>query len=135
MTTARKKKKATNETARTTAEWVSLVISLVLIAGVLGVVIALWVRETGAPVRFRVERGAVRNEGERFYLPLTVTNDGDAAGTQVTVEGRLGGNGGDTNSAATTFDFIPAHSSVECVLLFPRDPSAAEVSVTSCQQP
>jgi uncharacterized protein (TIGR02588 family) len=129
-----KSKKAAGVAPRTQAEWVSLIVSLLLLAGVVGLVVALWISPSGRPARFRVERGPARSEAGRYYLPVTVVNDGDATGAQVTVEGRLAVGGGE-ETATTTFDFIPARSSAEGVLVFTGDPSAAAVSVVSFQKP
>jgi uncharacterized protein (TIGR02588 family) len=129
-----KGKKTTGIAPRTQAEWVSLIVSLLLLAGVVGLVVALWISPSGHPARFRVERGPARSEGGRYYLPVTVINDGDATGAQVTVEGRLAV-GGSEETATTTFDFIPARSSAEGVLVFSGDPASAAVVVASFQKP
>lgn len=129
-----RKKGETSGTPRTKAEWVSMIISIVLLAGVVGVVIALWLSSSKEPARFRIDRSAIRNEVGHYYLPITVTNEGDATGAQVTVEGRLRGSGNEQTSA-TTFDFIPAHSSVEGVLIFDTEPTSAELRVVGYQQP
>ena len=128
------KKGKTKVTPRTKAEWVSLIISIAVLAGVVGVVIALWLSPSNEPARFRIDRKAIRNEADLYYLPITVTNEGDATGAQVTVEGRLGASG-DEQTSATTFDFIPAHSSVEGVLIFNTEPTSAELRIVSYQQP
>ena len=128
------KKGAAGIAPRTTAEWVSLAASTLLLAAVVGVVVTLWASPSRGPARFRVDRGAVRNEGGHYYLPVTVTNEGGATGAQVTVEGRLEGADGE-EAAATTFDFIPGSSSAEGVLIFKGDPTGAEVRVVSYQTP
>jgi uncharacterized protein (TIGR02588 family) len=119
---------------RTAAEWVSLAIALLLVAGVIGVVAALWLNSSATEARFRIERGTIRNEAGQYYLPITIINEGDETGAQVTVEGRLEGAGGE-EKAATTFDFIPAHSRAEAVLIFTAEPGSAAVRVISYQQP
>lgn len=129
-----REKGKTSGTPRTKAEWVSMFISIVLLAGVVGVVIALWLSPSNEPARFRIDRRATRNEAGHYYLPITVINEGDATGAQVTVEGRLRGSGHEQTSA-TTFDFIPAHSSVEGVLIFDTEPTSAELRVVGYQQP
>ncbi|MGH9838486.1 MAG: hypothetical protein ACREEM_06865 [Blastocatellia bacterium] len=129
-----RKKLAGGVAPRTKAEWVSLLISLLLLAGVVGTVVALWLNPSGNPARFRVDCGAIRNEADRYYLPITVANEGDATAAQVTVEGRLRGDGGE-EIAATTFDFIPARSRARGVLIFKGDPATAEILVVSYQQP
>lgn len=128
------KKSRSGVAPRTTAEWVSLALSTLLLACVAGTVIFLWLNPSNKPARFRVERGAIRQEESHYYLPVKVKNEGDATGAQVTVEGKLKGAGGE-ETASTTFDFIPARSSAEGILVFNADPTQAEVSVTSFQQP
>jgi uncharacterized protein (TIGR02588 family) len=119
---------------RTKAEWVSLVIAVLLLAAVIGLVVALWMSPARNPARFRVDRGAIRSEAGLYYLQITVINEGDATGAQVSVEGKLTSATGDETSS-TTFDFIPARSRAEGTLIFSRDPAAAEVRVASFQQP
>ncbi len=128
-----KKKVTTIVTPRTNAEWISLIVSICLVAGVVGVVVVMWLSPASNPTRFRIERGAVRIEAGHYYLPVTVTNDGDATGAQVTIEGKVRGSAEQVST--TTFDFIPAHSSVEGVLVFNTEPGSAELRVVSYQQP
>ena len=84
-----KKRKRSKIAPRTNAEWVSLVISLFLLAVVVGIVIKLWVSETQetCPVQNRDRRGAQRSGA--VYLPFTLTNEGDQTAAEVTVEGRI----------------------------------------------
>ncbi|HEX8144111.1 MAG TPA: hypothetical protein VF553_16035 [Pyrinomonadaceae bacterium] len=119
---------------RTKAEWVSLIISLLLVSGVVCVVVALWLSPANRPTSFRVERSTIRHEENYYYLPIKVTNEGDATGAQVTVEGKLK-SGSTEEAASTTFDFIPARSSAEGILIFTSDPTTAQVHVISYQQP
>lgn len=127
-----KRKGGTGFAPRNSAEWVSLIISVLLVTGVISTILALWLKSSDKPASFRVERGAARNEAGHYYLPITVINEGDETGAQVTVEGKLKDKG---ETAVTTFDFIPARSSARGVLIFVSDPAAAEVRVISYQQP
>ncbi|MES2459164.1 MAG: hypothetical protein V4671_01175 [Armatimonadota bacterium] len=124
---------------RSGAEWTSLIVALLLVLGVIGVIVALWIQDKGAPATFRVEKGAVRKAGNQYYLPVTVTNEGDATAAQVTVQGTLTGRNPnssvDDEEATTTFDFVPAHAAADGVLIFRADPTEAEVQVTSYQLP
>jgi uncharacterized protein (TIGR02588 family) len=114
---------------------VSLGVALLVLAGVVGIILALWLEPSpGDPATFRIERGAVRSEGGRFYLPVTIMNEGDLTASQVTVEGELTVNG-HKEEVSTTFDFIPGHAEVAGVLIFSHDPEAAEAQVSSYQQP
>jgi len=119
---------------RTPAEWVSLAASLLLLAGVVGVIVWLWAAEPKGPPRFAVERGAARQEAGLFHLPLAVTSVGGAAASQVRVEGRLGG-AGQEERPATTIDFLPVGAREEVVLVFRADPSGADAAVVSYQLP
>lgn len=129
-----KKRKSSKITPRTTAEWVSLVVSLLLLAVVVGIVVKLWASATDEPPRFKIETGAARNEAGLVYLPFTLTNDGDQTAAEVTVEGKIVA-GGTEEISSTTFDFIPGHARQEGVLVFSADPASAQVRVTSYQQP
>jgi uncharacterized protein (TIGR02588 family) len=129
-----KKRKSSKIAPRTTAEWVSLVVSLLLLAVVIGIVVKLWASETGELPRFKIETGAARNEAGLVYLPFTLTNDGDQTAAEVTVEGKIVA-GGTEEISSTTFDFIPGRARQEGVLVFRADPASAEVRVTSYQQP
>jgi uncharacterized protein (TIGR02588 family) len=129
-----KKKTQSANKPRTAAEWVSLAISVLLLAGVIGIVVALWMTASDKPARFRVEPGAIRNESGPYYLSVKVINEGDKTGAQVTVEGKLKANDKEER-AVTTFDFIPARSSAEGILIFASEPSSADVRVMSYQEP
>lgn len=129
-----KKRKGGKAAPRTRAEWVSLVISLLLLAVVVGIVIKLWVSETQEPARFKIEVGAARNDVGQYHLPFTLTNEGDQTAAEVTVEGKIEGAGNEETSS-TTFDFIPGHARQEGVLIFSGDPAAAQLRVASFQRP
>jgi uncharacterized protein (TIGR02588 family) len=119
---------------RNRAEWISLGISLTLLTGVIGTVVSLWLNPSLKPARFTVELGKARNSNNHYYLPVTVTNEGDETATQVTVEGTLN-NDSREEMANTTFDFVPARSDAEGVLIFSSDPSSVVVRVISYQKP
>jgi uncharacterized protein (TIGR02588 family) len=119
---------------RSTAEWVSLWVALLILSLVVGTVIYLWLQPGERPARFRVETGGVRIEHGQFYLPFKVTNEGDETAAQVTVVGTLMVEGRE-ETAETTFDYVPAHSSESGVLIFSKDPTRATVKVASYQVP
>ncbi len=128
------KQNENSDSPRSSAEWVSLAVSLILLAGLIAIVAWLWLNSSGMPASFRVEQGAVRNERGQFYLPVHITNDGEVTATEVKVEGLLASSGQEERSD-TTFDFIPAHSTVEGVLIFSQNPANATVRVLSYQLP
>jgi uncharacterized protein (TIGR02588 family) len=120
---------------RTAAEWVSLVVSLVLLAGVLGAVVMLWLQSGAVAPRLTVEQGQIRRVDNQFYLPIRVVrNDGDTTAAEVVVDGVVTAEGAQETSS-TTFAFIPGHATVEGTLIFRSDPSHASLRVVSYQQP
>jgi uncharacterized protein (TIGR02588 family) len=131
MSRAGKKVSAAPES---TAEWISLAVSLMILTAFVGVIIWLWIRQPTGPAQFNVQRGTVRNETGLFHLPVTVTNTGGLAVGQVRVEGKLN-NQGQEETTVTTIDFLPIRAQEEVVLIFRNEPSGAEVQVVSYHQP
>lgn len=123
--------------SRTIAEWVSLGIALLLLAGVFGAVIRLWVTSSNQPLRFNVAVGEAYYVDGQYYIPFSVTNDSRKTAAQVAVEGRLIDEDKEETVATTTFNFIAARSKTEGVLIFNNveDPTETKVRVTSFQQP
>ncbi len=117
-----------------TAEWISLSVSLIVVTGFVASILWLWIRQPTGPAQFKVERGVVRNETGLFHLPVTVTNTGGSAVGQVRVEGKLNNEGRD-EITVTTIDFLPVRGREEIVLVFRAEPSAAVVQVVSYRRP
>ena len=119
---------------KSTAEWISLAVSLIILLGFVGAIIWLWIQQPTGPAQFKVQPGLVRNETGLFHLPVTVTNTGGSAVEQVRVEGKLS-NQGQEEIAITTIDFLPVRAQKEVVLIFRNEPSGALVHVVSYHQP
>jgi len=119
---------------RSIAEWVSLSIALLLLAGVVGIIVWLWVAEPQGPPRFTLVRGTVWEDAGLFHLPVGVTNAGGEAVAEVRIEGRQADGPGEER-AATTIDFLPVRAREDVVLVFRRDPSRVRVEVVSYRRP
>jgi uncharacterized protein (TIGR02588 family) len=126
-------KKASGAPA-SSAEWISLAVSLIILLGFVGTIIWLWINQPTGPAQFMVQRGVVRNETGLFHLPVTVTNKGGLAVGQVRVEGKLN-NQGQEEIAVTTIDFLPVRAQEKVVLVFRNEPSSAVVQVVSYHEP
>ncbi len=114
-------------------EKVSFVLSLIILAALVGAVLYIWISPTQKPARFSLERGAVRLEGDKYYLDITVKNTGDETAKEVWVDGRLSV-GGKEEKASTIFGFIPGRSEEKGVLIFSADPTDAVIRVESYQK-
>lgn len=119
---------------KSTAEWISLSVSLIILLGFVAAIFWLWIHQPTGPPQFKVERGVVRSETGLFHLPVTVTNTGGLAVRQVRVEGKLN-NDGREEITATTIDFLSVRAQEEVVLVFRGEPSAAVVQVVSYHRP
>ena len=126
--------KKVSATPKSTAEWISLAVALVILLGFVGAIVWLWIHQPTGPAQFNVQRGVVRNETGLFYLPVTVTNTGGLAVGQVRVEGKLN-HQGQQEITVTTIDFLPVRAQEEVVLIFRNEPSGAVVQVVSYRQP
>ena len=126
--------KKTSAAPTSTAEWISLAVSLIVLLVFVGAIIWLWIHEPTGPAQFKVQRGVVRSETGLFHLPVTVTNTGGLAAGQVRVEGKIS-NEAQQEITATTIDFLPVRAQKEVVLIFRNEPSGAFVEVVSYQQP
>ncbi|MCA1579211.1 MAG: hypothetical protein LC794_17825 [Acidobacteria bacterium] len=131
MTKAGKKISAAPES---TAEWLSLGVSLMILLAFVGAIIWLWIYQPTGPAQFNIQRGVVRNETGLFHLPVTITNTGGLAVGEVRVEGKLN-NHGQEEITATTINFLPVRAHEEVVLVFRNEPSGAVVQVVSYHQP
>ena len=121
-------------TPKSTAEWVSLAVSLIILLTFVVAIFWLWIQEPTGPPQFKVERGVIRNEGGLFHLPVKVTNVGGLPAEQVRVEGKLN-NEGKEESTVTTIDFLSVRAEEEIVMIFRGEPSAAVVQVVSYRRP
>ncbi len=119
---------------RSTAEWLSLVISLLILATVVGLIVFLWITPSDEAARFSVQTEQVREVDGVFYLPVTVRNDGDSTASEVLLEGSLMVDGQE-EAPTTTLDFVPGHSEREATLIFSADPAQAEIRIVSYQKP
>ena len=119
---------------KSTAEWISLSVALIILFGFVAAILWLWIKRPTGPAQFRIERGVVRNETGLYHLPVTVTNTGGLAVGQVRIEGKLN-TAGREEITVTTIDFLPVQAREEIVLVFRGEPSAAVVQVVSYRQP
>ncbi|WP_054533323.1 hypothetical protein [Herpetosiphon geysericola] len=116
--------------ARTTAEWVSLIISILLLSCLVGMIGWLWATEGDEPAQFSLAMGEVRQVGEQFYLEITVRNDGDQAAAAVEIVGSL-----DDQQSNVTLDLLPGHAEQNATLIFSSDPKQAELAVVGYSEP
>lgn len=115
-----------------TAEWVTLTISLLLILGLVGLVINLSLTGGAEPPHFTATPvlGEMRQVGRSSYLPIVVTNLGGIAAQEVRVVGDLVTRDGEAMVAEFTLDILAGGESRQGTLVFQADPRESELTVT-----
>jgi uncharacterized protein (TIGR02588 family) len=114
--------------ARTAAEWTSFAVSLVVLAVVVGLigVQMLGSHDPAAPVAEQSD--AVRVEGGQFFVPVEVTNHGDATAENVQVSAELTIDG-ETTDGDQTVDFLSGGEAMQVEFAFDDDPGDGELVV------
>ena len=110
------------------AEWITLLISSLLIAAVVAAVGYFTLTRGGLPPAFQTElqSSETRAGSDQFYLPVTVTNTGDEPAQQVRVRVELK-SGETTETAVFTLEILASGASEEGVAVFTHDPAESEV--------
>jgi uncharacterized protein (TIGR02588 family) len=114
--------------ARTAAEWVSFAVSLLILTVVVGLIVVqmLGTHDPAAPVAD--QSGPARAEGGRFYVPVEVSNRGDATAENVQVSAELTIDG-ETTAGDQTVDFLSGGEVTEVEFAFDDDPGDGELVV------
>lgn len=115
----------------TTAERVTLVISVLILATILAIAGWSYSDQGANPARINVEThlDQVRVEQSGYYLPLTVTNTGGLTAQDVVVSGELVIGNQPPEEAEITITFLAGGESEKAYLIFQEDPSVGDVSV------
>lgn len=112
--------------SHTAAEWVTLILSTLLIAAVVGAVGFFSLTGGDQPPSFTTVTGAAEARAGRFYLPVTITNTGDEPAQEIRVRVELQ-SGETTESATFTIELLAAGASDEGTAIFSRDPAQGEI--------
>jgi len=118
------------EESRSLAEWVTLIVSFAILAGVFGVVIYLYVVGDDDPITIRTDAtlDQTRIAGETYYVPVEVFNEGDSAAGDVQIQAELS-IGPETETSEFSIVTLPANDSKTGIITFSRDPRGGEFSV------
>lgn len=86
-------------------EWVVFGVSLLLIVGVVGYLIADGVKDEGRPPDLRITLGKPQKSAHGFVVPVTVTNLGDKTAEAVELEVRSS-SASQPETANLTYEFL-----------------------------
>jgi uncharacterized protein (TIGR02588 family) len=100
------------------------------VLGLLGLLTYLSLREGKQPVRIEVQPqlDLVRAEGDRYYLPVEITNQGDETAAEVQVELSLSDSQGNQESSSFTVQFLAGKAAARGEAIFTVDPRQAELT-------
>jgi uncharacterized protein (TIGR02588 family) len=117
---------------RTTAEWVTLGVSTLIVLALAGLVVFQTLTQgTKAPeieVKPLIEE--VRQVGENYYLPIEVSNRGDLAVEAVEVELELRAEGQEPETIGFTVPFLAGLETDTQTVVLAGDPREGELSYT-----
>lgn len=115
--------------SRSTAEWVTLSVSLAILSLLIGLV--LYVSFSGsdesATIGVQPVLEEVRRDGDTHYLPVQVTNGGDRTAEDVQVQLTLESGEVEPASATFTIRFLAGGERKRGVVAFQMDPANGEL--------
>lgn len=124
---------------RTTAEWITLGISAMVLLAVVGLVSYLHVSAGDHPPMIAVEArlDEIRRDADAYYLPVDVRNRGDRTAGDVQVRAELDTGSGAPVTAEFTVTFLAGGEEVEGTFVFNDDPTSGILTVeaTSFREP
>ncbi|MCM1984631.1 TIGR02588 family protein [Lyngbya confervoides] len=128
---------------QSTAEWISLGFSSLILSLVVGLVIHLWVsdRQQQPPILEILQAAEIRSVKTRaatqYYVPFVVVNHGGETAEAVQVIAELQRDGILLESGEQTIDFLSRQEKAEGAFIFSSDPQLAtlKLRVASYRKP
>jgi uncharacterized protein (TIGR02588 family) len=124
------KKRRAGDGGRQVAEWVTLVVSLLLILGLAGYLVYRTTLPVDpyATIAARPIHSELRREGEHFILPVEVANRGRRPVREVQIEVRLRPPGGTAETREWTVDYLDGRSRQRTYLYLTWRPGPEDVA-------
>jgi uncharacterized protein (TIGR02588 family) len=122
---------ASEPRARSVAERTTLAISVILILGLLALVTYVSLTGGSEPpiVEAKPLETELRHEGESYYLPVAVTNQGGRTAEEVVIQAELAGSDGSSEVSEFTLDFLAGGETREGSTVFATDPLTGELTI------
>ena len=122
---------SSEDSKHTTAERITLGISVLIMAAVLGLTMYTNITTGEEPPTFTVEADLddVRETAHGFYVPITITNDGGLTAQDVVVTGELDLEEGEPETAEITIAFLSGGESERAELIFSTHPNEGNFTI------
>jgi uncharacterized protein (TIGR02588 family) len=116
---------------RSAAERTTLAISIILILALLALVTYVSITGGDKPpiIEARPLDQEIRHEGESYYLPVAVTNQGGRTAEEVVIQAELAGSDGSSEVSEFTLDFLAGGETREGSTVFATDPLTGELTI------
>ena len=120
----------TTDTSRSLAEWTTLAISLAIVLGVVALVLTLSIADGAKPPVIVVEPrlDGVRQEADRYYLPVVVRNEGSDTVEDAMIEVELDLGEDEPETAELTVVFLAGGEEAKGTVVFTADPRTGELT-------
>ena len=111
-------------------EWITFAVGLVIVLGVIGLQIYLHVEgETGPPrIVVQPDLAALYQEGNDYYLPVKITNEGGSTAEDVNVQISLENISGKAETISLLVDFLSPEEVSQPVVVFKTNPSQGDLT-------
>ena len=117
---------------RSLPEWVSLGISIAMLASVVGLVLHQHgARSEPAAIEVRPRLDRVRQAGGAYYLPLEIANTGGQTAEEVVVEVELAPPRGERERAEVTVRFLAGGGTHRATAVFRADPAQGTLTASA----
>ncbi|HEX8599466.1 MAG TPA: hypothetical protein VF952_13225 [Chloroflexia bacterium] len=118
---------------RTTAEWVSLLVSLAIVLALVGgLIYQVFARGSRPPIiEVKPLMEEVRQEGDSYYLSLDITNNGDRTAENVEVMLSLDTGQGDPETMQFQVQFLDGGETENQTVIFQNNPAEGELTHTA----
>lgn len=122
---------SSQDSKHTTAERVTLAISVLVLAAVMGLTAYSQIATGEEPptINVEVDLDGVRETDHGYYVPIAITNDGGLTAQDVMVTGELVLGEEEPETAEVTIDFLAGGESEQAELVFSAHPDEGEFTV------
>lgn len=122
-----------DDKARSVAEWITLGISVAILAGIIGLVSYLHFTGEDSPPDIVVEAhlDQVYDGDGGWYVPVTIRNAGGTTVEDVQVTGELDTGEGEPETADFTIRFLVGGEQAEGAFIFQANPASGELTTSA----
>ncbi|NEQ30975.1 MAG: TIGR02588 family protein [Leptolyngbya sp. SIO4C5] len=120
-----------DESSRSLAEWTSFAIASIILTVIVGLASYLWLGEpkTQEPPHLEVKYRQVRQQGDQFYVPFVVMNQGGRTVDSVQITAELEVNGTVVESGEQQFQFLASSETEAGAFVFNQNPSQGNLVI------